>query len=64
MVGPENSGKTLREIDFRQKYQANVIAIERKGESIPVASPEDMIYEGDVLYVAGKTEAIEKLDIK
>jgi trk system potassium uptake protein TrkA len=61
-VGSENSGKTLREIDFRQKYQASVIAIERKGESVPVANPEDLIYEGDVLYVAGKTEIIEKLE--
>jgi trk system potassium uptake protein TrkA len=62
-VGPSNNGKTLKEMDFRQKYQASVVAIHRKEESIPVASPDDHIYEGDVLFVAGKTEAVEKIDV-
>lgn len=60
-VGPEESGKTLREIDFRRKHKATVIAISRKHESIPIASPDDRIYEGDILFIAGKTEDIEKI---
>ena len=62
IVGPSFNGKTLREINFRQKYQASVIAIRRQDDSIPVASPEDVIYEGDVLFIAGKTEQVEKIE--
>jgi trk system potassium uptake protein len=61
MVGPGYAGKSLKDIDFRQKYQATVIAIDRKGVNIPVVGPEDKIEECDVLYVAGRTEAIEKI---
>jgi trk system potassium uptake protein TrkA len=62
IVGPTHSGKSLKEIGFRTKYQATVIAIRRQDESIPIAHPEDVIYEGDVLFVAGKTEAVEKIE--
>lgn len=62
IVGPTHNGKTLKEINFRSKYQATVVAIRRQDESVPIASPEDVIYEGDVLFVAGKTEAIEKIE--
>jgi trk system potassium uptake protein len=60
-VGSANNGKTLKEINFRQKYDAMVIAIQRHEQSIPVATPEETIYEGDILFVAGKTEAVEKI---
>jgi trk system potassium uptake protein len=62
LVGPGTSGKTLKELDFRQKYQVTVVAIQRGSESIPVVSPDDVIREHDVLFVAGKTEDIEKLE--
>jgi trk system potassium uptake protein TrkA len=63
VVGPTHNGKSLKEINFRQKYQASVIAIRRQDESVPIATPEDVIYEGDVLFVAGKTEDMEKLEM-
>ncbi len=62
VVGPTHSGKSLKEMEFRAKYQATVIAIRRQDESIPIASPDDLIYEGDVLFIAGKTEAVEKIE--
>lgn len=62
IVGPTHSGKSLREIDFRQTYEATVIAIRRQDESIPIANPDDLIYEGDVLFIAGRTEAVEKIE--
>jgi len=62
VVGPAQNGKSLKEMDFRRKFQASVVAIKRRNESIPVASPDDIIYEGDILFVAGKTEAVEKID--
>lgn len=62
VVGPTHSGKTLRELNFRQAYNASVIAIRRKDESIPVVSPDDVIREGDVLFVAGRTEDVEQIE--
>jgi len=62
IVGPTYNGKSLKEINFRQKYQATVIAIRRQDASIPIATPEDVIYEGDILFVAGKTEDVEKIE--
>ena len=62
IVGQTHSGKTLKEMDFRSKYNATVIAIRREDESIPIANPNDKIMEGDVLFVAGKTENVEKID--
>lgn len=62
VVGPVNSGKSLKELNFRQEYNASVIAIRRKDETIPVASPDDVIREGDVIFIAGRTEDIEKIE--
>jgi trk system potassium uptake protein len=61
-VGPAFSGKTLGEIDFRKQYSATVVAIHRGNQNIPVASPEDKIQEGDVLFIAGRTSDIGNLD--
>jgi trk system potassium uptake protein TrkA len=62
IVGSTYNGKTLKEINFRKKFEASVIAIRRQDESIPIASPDDIIYEGDVLFVAGTTEAVETIE--
>lgn len=62
IVGSTYNGKTLREIGFRKKFGVSVIAIRRQDESIPIAHPDDVIYEGDVLFVAGKTEAVEQIE--
>ncbi len=61
VVGAAHNGKSLKEINFRQKYQATVVAIRRQDQSIPLVDPDDLIYEGDILFVAGKTEAVEKI---
>lgn len=62
IVGSTNSGKSLKEMNFRQKYNAMVIAIRRQDKSIPLAHPDDIIYENDVLFLAGKTEDVEKIE--
>jgi len=62
IVGSLSSGKSLIEIEFRKKYNAMVIAIRRKDESMPVVSPEEKLQEGDVLFIAGKTEDVEKIE--
>jgi trk system potassium uptake protein TrkA len=60
-VGPTHSGKTLKEIDFREKFGVLVIAIRRRNETTPLAGPNDKIYEGDYLIVAGRSEKLNKL---
>ncbi len=62
IVGPTYNGKTLKEMNFRAKYNATVIAIRRKDQSIPIASPDDVIEEGDVLFIAGKTADVEEIE--
>lgn len=62
IVGSTHAGKSLKEINFRQKYNASVIAIRRQDRSIPIASPDDVILEGDVLFIAGKTGDVEKIE--
>jgi trk system potassium uptake protein TrkA len=60
-VGPKHSGKTLKEIDFRNKFNVMVLAIQRRNKTTPLAGPDDKIYEGDCLLLAGKSEVLGKL---
>ena len=68
-------GKTLRELNVREAFGINVIAIKRR---VPVVSdqgentfeervnnlpgPDDRIELGDVLVIVGTTESVEQLD--
>ena len=61
-VGPKYSGKTLKEINFRELFDVLVIAIRRRNKTTPLAGPDDKIYEGDYLLVAGKSDNLAKLD--
>ncbi|MCL5045943.1 MAG: TrkA family potassium uptake protein [Actinobacteria bacterium] len=57
------AGKTLKQLDLRNRYGANVMAI-KKGETITVApKADDVINEGDVLVVIGDTESLSRLEI-
>jgi trk system potassium uptake protein TrkA len=60
-VGPTYSGKTLKEIDFRKKFNVLVIAIQRRNKTTPLAGPNDKIYEGDHLLLAGKSEVLSQI---
>jgi len=66
--------KTIAQVDFRRKYGVNIIALKKrkvtvneKGEEkvtekiIDVPLPDDVIEDGDVLYVTGKDDKIGKL---
>ena len=56
---PEMQGKTLVELDFRSRYNAVVLNINRSGERfIPTA--DSIIQEGDMMLVAGLREDLEK----
>ena len=55
-------GKTLIELNFRQLYQVNIIAIKKENGKINVnPSATDPIEKDDVLMVIGSNEHIKKL---
>lgn len=60
-VGPTHSGKSLEELDFREKFGVLVIAIRRRNETTPLAGPNDRIYDGDHLLVVGKSENLSRI---
>lgn len=65
------NGKTLMDLQLRQKYNINLVAIKRKEKDlkkknskdaiINVPMPNTIIYEGDILMVAGSDADLAKL---
>ena len=54
-------GKSLRESDLRENYSINVIAIKREGKFISNVRPDEVISQGDTLYVFGSNEAVSAI---
>lgn len=55
-------GKTLREMPFRKKSDANIIKISRGTTSILVPSGSEVIYPGDILLVVGTEQQLESFE--
>ena len=62
--------KTVLDLQLRQKYRVNLVSIKRgekaedakqKGEVINVPLPDTVVYEGDILMVAGSDADLAKL---
>jgi trk system potassium uptake protein len=57
--------RALRELDLRNDYSCNVVSIrkaaEGDGQMISVPHPDDLIREGDVLYLIGSDENLGRL---
>ncbi len=63
----ENSelvGKTLAEVQFRQKYQLTIVGIRRGDEHIVSITPQEEIKANDVLIIVGTSGALEKISEK
>ena len=54
-------GKSLRELDFRAKYNLTVIAAVKEGVIRPNLSPDYAFQEGEHLLVLGRREDIQKV---
>lgn len=55
------TGRTLKDLRFRQKYDLTVLAINRHGETIVDKISQSRLKFGDVLLVQGKRRLIEPL---
>jgi trk system potassium uptake protein TrkA len=53
-------GRSIKELDIRNKYDVNVIAISNKGV-VSMPTPSYVFYEGDHVYLFGKDNVIKKL---
>jgi di/tricarboxylate transporter len=61
MRGSEFNGRTLRSLDFRDRYDLTVLAINRHGMALLTKLSSVTLRFGDVLLVQGRREAVERL---
>ncbi|SFI80767.1 potassium channel family protein [Thermoflavimicrobium dichotomicum] len=61
-AGKYFNGKTLQELNIRQRFNCNVMAIKREGNYNINPSATDVIYAGDNLVVIGHNNDLQKLE--
>lgn len=53
-------GKSLLELRVRQKYQVNVLAIQRGGSLDPLPDAEHVFTQGETLFIMGNNKVLKK----
>ncbi|MFC5194361.1 MULTISPECIES: monovalent cation:proton antiporter family protein [Bizionia] len=53
-------GKPLSELNLRAKYGINVLGIKRKNNMLESIQPDEIMIQGDVLYIQGNQSKIEQ----
>ncbi|MDS4019268.1 MAG: SLC13 family permease, partial [Candidatus Competibacter sp.] len=63
MLAPDSKliGKTLRELEFRSRYQVTVLAVRRRGEPLVTDLADLALDFGDTLLIAGGWDDIQRL---
>lgn len=61
VILPSMVGKSLKELEFRKKYNLNVMAIKRDQKLIMSPGAEDEIFKEDTLIVMGSNENLDKI---
>ena len=62
---PENlAGKTVSETNFRGKFGVSIIAIENDGAVTETVTPDYAFKKGDILFVSGSKDCINKFLLK
>ncbi|MCP5534770.1 MAG: anion permease [Akkermansiaceae bacterium] len=61
LPGGELTGATLKEVQFRQRYGASVLAVNRGGQPILESLATERLRQADVLLLHGPAERIEEL---
>lgn len=54
-------GKSLRELDIRNNFKINVVAVKNGDKVKMVADPDEKFVPGDLIVIAGKTERIRSI---
>lgn len=62
ITNPKFVGKSLAEMDFRDRYGLNVIALAHSRQEMVLPSAGDVLTENDSILVAGPTRAIDKFE--
>lgn len=62
ITNSEFVGKSLAEMDFRDRYGLNVIALAHSRQEMVLPSAGDVLTENDSILVAGSTRAIDKFE--
>nr|WP_294468391.1 TrkA family potassium uptake protein [uncultured Sellimonas sp.] len=62
LVSGSASGRSIEELALRKKYQLNIIAIERDHKTTIEVRPDDRLWEGDIISVIGKVDAIDEFE--
>ncbi len=63
IIGPQSKmvGRTLAELNFRQKYRAIILAVHRQGQNLQERFENLRLAFGDTLLVEGPTDGINRL---
>lgn len=59
---PQICGKTLKELNLRNRYSVNVMAIKRGHSILATPKAEDVIMSGDILVVIGPHDGLRNLE--
>lgn len=65
MIGPGSSltGRTINEINFRQRYRVIILAVHRRGQNLRESLETLRLEQGDTLLMLGTDKAVENLRI-
>ena len=61
MVSHKMVGRTVLELNLRQRFGVNIIAVENNGTLIEVVSPDYQFRRGDILLITGTKEGLNHL---
>lgn len=53
-------GKPLKELNLRAEYGINILGIKRKDKMLDAIQPEEVLKQGDVIYIQGNQSEIEQ----
>ena len=55
-------GKTVAEVNFRARFDLNIIAIENGGKLVEVVRPDYAFCTGDILFLCGSKDGLLRLN--
>lgn len=61
MVPEKMIGKTVLEVNLRKQFGVNIIAVENDGSLNEMVTPDYIFRRGDILFVSGSKEGLNKL---